>query len=171
MTAEEQLASLMRTHQAGVWRYLRMLGCEPGHADDLTQEVFLYVLQKPFDERSRAETASYLRTAARHLFLNQLRSPGSRMAVGNLDEADAAWAAVTPGEDNDARQEALRRCLEQLPERARRAVQLRYGEDAGSARIARALDTSEDGVKALLARTRIQLRECIERKLAPEARP
>ena len=27
-------------HQAGVWRYLRYVGCEPPEADDLTQDTF-----------------------------------------------------------------------------------------------------------------------------------
>ncbi|MCC6574161.1 MAG: RNA polymerase sigma factor [Planctomycetes bacterium] len=165
MTQQEQLVSLMQAHQAGVWRYLRMLGCQPSQADDLTQEVFISVMQKPFDDHGRASTAAYLRLAAKHAFIDSLRSAGAKLAVGNLDEADAAWAEVTPEEDNDRRQDALRLCLEQLPERARKAVQLRYADDADGARIAAALETSEDGVKALLARTRGQLRECIERKL------
>ncbi len=169
MTRQEQLVSLMTAHQAGVWRYLRMLGAQPAQADDLTQEVFIAALQKPFDDYSFATTAAYLRTAARHAFLNSLRSPGARLAIGNLDEADTAWTEVTPDESDDRRHEALRTCLNQLPERARNAVQLRYGDDAGLARIARALETSEDGAKALLARARSQLRECIERKLSPAA--
>ena len=39
---------LARRHQAGVWRYLRLLGCAPDLADDLVQETFLQVLRRPF---------------------------------------------------------------------------------------------------------------------------
>jgi len=44
-TADRQteMAALVRAHQAGVWRYLRFLGCEPSEADDLVQETFLDV--------------------------------------------------------------------------------------------------------------------------------
>ncbi len=34
-------AGLVRTHQVGVWRYVRFLGAEAAEADDLTQETFL----------------------------------------------------------------------------------------------------------------------------------
>ncbi len=171
MTREEQLVALMRTHQANVWRYLRMLGCEAAQAEDLTQEVFISVLKKPFDDRSRAETAAYLRTVAKHTFLNSIRSQGAKMVVGNLDDADVAWTAVTPEEDHHTRQDALRHCINKLPERAQKAIAYKYGDDFELLKIAEYLDTSEDAVKALLARTRAQLRECIEQKIAGEARP
>jgi len=29
-------AEIIETHQAGVWRYLRFLGCDEAQADDLT---------------------------------------------------------------------------------------------------------------------------------------
>ena len=36
---EMDLASLVREHQADVWRYLRYLGAAADDADDLTQET------------------------------------------------------------------------------------------------------------------------------------
>ena len=39
--AKIDLASLVTLHQAGVWRYLRALGCDASLADDLTQDTFL----------------------------------------------------------------------------------------------------------------------------------
>ncbi|MEE9311331.1 MAG: sigma factor, partial [Planctomycetota bacterium] len=42
------LTTLMQAHQTGVWRFLRALGADTSLADDLTQEVFLSVLRKPF---------------------------------------------------------------------------------------------------------------------------
>lgn len=42
---QADMAGLVRAHQAGVWRYLRFLGCHPDEADDLTQETFLALKQ------------------------------------------------------------------------------------------------------------------------------
>lgn len=67
------LAELVRSHQSGVWRYLRFLGADESLADDLTQETFVSVWKKPFVEHSPAATGSYLRTIARNLFLMSLR--------------------------------------------------------------------------------------------------
>ena len=41
---------LIQTYQAGIWRYLRALGCDSAQAEDITQETFLNVLQKPFQD-------------------------------------------------------------------------------------------------------------------------
>ena len=54
-------AQIVKEHQAGVWRYLRALGCDSQQADDFTQETFLKVLTKPFDDYNPAATAAYLR--------------------------------------------------------------------------------------------------------------
>src|SRR5947209_1257818 len=52
---------LIETYQAGVWRYLRAMGCEASLADDLTQETFLAILQRPFNDINPAATNAYLR--------------------------------------------------------------------------------------------------------------
>jgi RNA polymerase sigma-70 factor (ECF subfamily) len=73
MSAGLDLASLVKNHQAGVWRYLRALGCDPSEADELTQETFVAVLERPFEDYHPAATAAYLRTVARNLFLTARR--------------------------------------------------------------------------------------------------
>src|SRR5687768_1521864 len=72
---------LIETHQAGIWRYLRALGCENALAEDLTQETFLAVLQRPFQELSGAATAAYLRTTAHHLLISYHRRAGRVQAM------------------------------------------------------------------------------------------
>jgi len=86
------LAGLVRGHQAGVWRYLRFLGCEPDEADDLVQETFLAVLRDGFEERSPGQTAAYLRTVARNRLLMARRKDRSRPAAVDLEAAEAVWA-------------------------------------------------------------------------------
>lgn len=52
---ETVFARMVHEHQAGLWRYLRYLGCEPALAEDLVQEVFLAVWQRPFEDRGPAD--------------------------------------------------------------------------------------------------------------------
>ena len=85
------LASLINSHQAGVWRYLRVLGCSAAEADDLTQETFLAVWQRPFQQYSAAATSAYLRTVARNLFLTARRRGSKQVPLGELEELEAAW--------------------------------------------------------------------------------
>jgi hypothetical protein len=120
MTREGALIRLMKDHQADVWRFLRLIGCESALADDLTQETFLYIYRNPIEEISHAATSTYLRKAARNLLLNRRRKEGREQPL-NVEAAEAAWAALTPSGHGDDRLEALQRCLEKLAERARSA--------------------------------------------------
>ena len=63
---------LIQKYQNGIWRYLRVLGCEASLADDITQETFLRVIRKGFEQYNDAATAGYLRKVAYNLFILSL---------------------------------------------------------------------------------------------------
>jgi RNA polymerase sigma-70 factor (ECF subfamily) len=157
------VARLVREHQAGVWRYLRVLGCPAAEAEDLTQETFLAVLTKPFHDYNRQATAAYLRQVARNLFISSRRRA---VAVAELDEAEAAWLRWAIKDDGQELMEALHACLQKLTERARQALDMRFGRQAARAEIAATLGLSEDGAKNLLQRAKQQLRACVEKAVA-----
>lgn len=158
-------ARLIETHQAGVWRYLRAMGCDPTLADDLTQETFLAVLQRPFQELSPAATTSYLRTTARNLLISHHRRAGRVTAVEDVELLDRTWARWV-GEDNgEDLLEALRDCLQRLGNRARLALDLRFRDARSRSEMAGILSLSEDGTKNLLQRAKQKLRDCIHEKL------
>ncbi len=164
---EFDLASLVREHQADVWRYLRYLGAAADDADDLTQETFLAVARTPFELRSRGETAAYLRTAARNQLLMLRRRQGREASTVDLAAAEDVWAAAMQDGKSGELLEALAACYESLAGRVREAVDRFYGQDQSREEIARHLAVTVDGVKSLLRRTRASLRECIERRMNP----
>jgi RNA polymerase sigma-70 factor (ECF subfamily) len=161
-----ELADLVREHQAGVWRYLRFLGCDAPQADDLTQETFLAVVRKPLEVRSRRETAAYLRTVARRQLLMHLRQQKREPVVADLQAADVVWAAAAGDNGLEDYLDALRECLQSaVDDRARTALELQYHHSASRSQIAERLDLAAEGVKTLLRRARASLRACVERKL------
>lgn len=166
MFTETEFVALVNRHQAGFWRYLRLIGCEPALADDLTQDTFLTVLQEPFDDYAPAASAAYLRTIARRKFAQHCER--NRLKFGDLDAADTVWAEVAPDDSGEAQLEALDRCLEKLPPRTRKALELRFAGEASREEIAREIGLSEDGAKNLIQRAKDALRECIERRLGHE---
>jgi RNA polymerase sigma-70 factor (ECF subfamily) len=159
--------SLVRTHQDGLRRYLRYLGCDDATADDLAQEAFVALLRGPFEERSPAATAAWLRKKARFLHLEHIRWRARRREAPLMEVADEVWATWAGDDDGDRYVEAMRRCLDALAPRARRAVDLRYGEGRGRAEIAALLGLAVNGVKTLIQRARASLRECVERRVRP----
>jgi len=157
---------LIETHQAGVWRYLRALGCDAALADDLTQDTFLRVLQQPFQDYSPAATAAYLRRAAYHLFISTQRRAGRVVSLDDLDAIDNSWTRLAGEDSGEELLGALRECLEQLTERARLALEMRFRDERSRAEIAAKLSLSEDGAKNLLQRAKERLRDCLEGKIS-----
>ncbi|MCK6440468.1 MAG: sigma-70 family RNA polymerase sigma factor [Planctomycetes bacterium] len=158
-----RLARIVGEHQAGIWRYLRLLGCTPTEAEDATQETFLALVRGAFEERSFAETHQYLRTVARRIFM---ASRKSRFAdTLPLDAIDEAWATSRDHDGGNERIEALRMCFEQLDAREREALRLQYESEASRAQIGSALDLSDGGVKNMLQRAKEWLKRCVERRL------
>jgi RNA polymerase sigma-70 factor (ECF subfamily) len=143
---------------------LRYLGSSESQADDLAQETFLAVLEKPFEQRCEEATAAYLRTVARNRFLALVRKEKNGPTAADLQFAEEVWSQ-TAGAGTDEYLDSLDDCLSELTERARRAIELRYRDDRSRADIAAALEMTEDGAKTLLRRTRDVLRECVERKV------
>ncbi len=160
------MATLVRAHQAGVWRYLRFLGCDPAEADDLVQETFLTVLREPFELRSPTQTAAYLRMVARNRLLMARRKQRRVPTAIDLEAAEAVWARVAGEDGLNHYLVALNDCLEAaVSPRVRRALELQYRDRASRAEIAAALDMAVEGVKTLLRRARSALRDCVERKV------
>jgi RNA polymerase sigma-70 factor (ECF subfamily) len=156
--------SLVRRHQADLWRYLRFLGCEAAAAEDLCQEAFLAALRHGIEERPAATATAWLRTTARNLFRMQLRRLRRRVDVEQLDGLDAAYDVQAGGDVGASYRAALQQCLASLNARGREVLRLRFGEAMPRPEMARALALTEEGVKTLLRRVKAALRACIEQR-------
>ncbi len=157
-----ELEQLVETHQHGVWRYLRFLGASEAEADDLTQETFLEVWRKPFEQLSRAATAAYLRNVAKNRFLMFIRARGRRPAVIDLEQAEHDFAQFARDDGGDAQVEALNDCMGRLDGRARQAVDLFYRDGHSREEAAKLMGMKDEGMKTLLRRIKEILRECME---------
>jgi RNA polymerase sigma-70 factor (ECF subfamily) len=148
-----------------VQRYLRFLGCASGELGDLVQEVMLAGLARfPGGEAP----VPWLFGTAKNLFRRHLRDRRRRAAIADLEHFDRLWTEQARDGTGDAARDALRRCLEQLPERSRAVLELRYGEELERAAIARRTGLGEEGVKSLLVRTRTVLADCVRRRMDRE---
>jgi RNA polymerase sigma-70 factor (ECF subfamily) len=166
MTAEIVMETVVRRHRAGLWRYLRLLGCDGPTADDLVQETFLALMDASFEERDPRATAAWLRKKARFLFLSGLRRRVRRREARLAEIAEEVWVECAGEDGGDGYLGALRDCLDTLPPRSRRAVELRYGSRTSREEMARSLEMKPNGVKTLLSRIRGILRTCVEERMA-----
>ena len=157
---------LIQAYQAGIWRYLRALGCEASLAEDLTQDTFLAVLQRPFNDVSPAATSAYLRKTALNLLISHERRAGRVRAVEDIEQLDRTWTRWAGDDDGEMVLSHLRDCLDRLTDRARLALEMRFRGDASREEIAAALEITQHGAKNLMQRAKQTLREGIESKLS-----
>jgi len=174
MLSRAELETLVRTHQAEVYRYLRYLGADRETAEDLVQETFLAACRKghPVLHGDLQQRAAWLRGVARNQFLNwcrQRRRTPQFVEPEALDRAERIWKDefLRNGDGFDY-VEALRECLKGIPENARGALDLRYAQGKSREEMAGLLKMTQDGIKSLLRRVRTALGDCIRRRLGLE---
>ncbi len=161
----DDVERFVRRHQADVWRFLRALGCQGADAEDLTQDALLLALERGLtDWTDAAAAAVFLRRAARFLWLRRHRD-ATRRERRVIERAAELWERDCADDNGSAWLDALQRCVEALPERSRRALELRYRDDASRDSIANELGIGAHGARTLLQRLRAALRGCIERRI------
>jgi RNA polymerase sigma-70 factor, ECF subfamily len=174
MTRDE-LETLVRIHQAEIYRYVRYMGAESqGVAEDLVQETFLAAFRSadPPTPRAERQTSAWLRGIARNHFLMHCRRSRTNPVhadSGAMARAEAAWTNefLREGDGFDYI-EALRACLSTLGEKQRKILDLQYRDGKSRSEIAEAASMSEDGIKSMMRRLRSVLGQCIRRKLGLE---
>jgi RNA polymerase sigma factor (sigma-70 family) len=133
-----------------VYRYAAMLcGGDQAAAEDLVQDVYLVALDKARRNTLSIVSVGYLVVAARHRFLDRLRSQ-------QREQRRLQLVASTPAPDPVSL--AMPARLADLPERERTAVILRYVDDLTVAQAAAELGISTRAAESLLARAMHRLR-------------
>lgn len=160
------MTELWYAHQPAISAYLYAAVPNFHDAEDLTQQVAVAVA-RDFDKYD-PETP-FLRWAiviARNRVLNHRRSFAMSKIIFS-DETLEALAAAAPDQQpiTTAYKAALDACLDQVQNKSREALSLRYEEDLRTKEIATRLDMTANAVSVLLHRTRTALAECMKKKL------
>ncbi|MEE9311494.1 MAG: sigma-70 family RNA polymerase sigma factor [Planctomycetota bacterium] len=157
---------MVKTHQAALLRYLRYLGCEENLSQDIAQDTFVATINADFATTNDQATASYLRTTARNFYFMWLRKAKKLVELPDEVLLEATWQEHEQDDEGESYQQALRDCLQTLTERARRALMMRFADNASREQIALATSLEPEGVKTLLRRAKDKLRDCINQKVA-----
>lgn len=161
-------ALLMRHHSQ---LYGFIYACLGNHADveDVLQDVSLIVAQK-FDQlENESGFLAWAREIARREVLDFQKRRARRPApfdpatVQLLADALQRLEARTNWE---SRHEALTECLDELPAKSRKVIQMRYDSQSGKVdTIAEQMGLTLSAAYSVLKRIREGLRGCVERKL------
>jgi RNA polymerase sigma-70 factor (ECF subfamily) len=140
----DQFSTAYHAHQRRVRAAAQRVVVDAGAAEDVTQEVFLKLWQRPelFDSK-RGSLAAFLCVMARSRALDRLRAEGALdRARGRFAEHFTVLEPATAEEPvaalirQDEREE-LRGAMLRLPPAQREALSLSYGREMNSVEIAR----------------------------------
>lgn len=149
--SEVALAEVYRRHGGAVYGLARRVLHNPAEAEDVTQEVFLRLWNRPdrFDA-ARGSLRSFLLAQAHGRAVDAVRSSSSR----RLREARDAVRTAEAGYDLQhevwdlAVADQVTRAMGNLPEEERRAIELAYFDGHTYREVAQLLDQPEGTVKS-----------------------
>lgn len=167
----EEFIRLFAANQRRIYGFVAAMVPNADDADDVFQNVSAGLWQK-FDRfEPGTNFAAWGLQFARYAVLKYFETQRRRKRLVFADEvlelvADEATAA---NKELDRRHEALRSCIERLPDRSRELVRVRYEAGVGTCKeVACRVDRSVEAVYKALSRIHQRLLECVERVLAGE---
>lgn len=170
---------LMLRYQGRILSLLRHLIGDRDLAEDLTQEVFLRVFRARKTYRPEAKFSTWLFTIANNVAFNALRTRHRRPEVqlgfarndasasdpllAAEDSIPASSATIpTRRMDKLEMKQMVRLAVAALGDRQRMAVLLHKFEGLSYVEIAAIMDMTPQGVKSLLCRARLNLRDSLQ---------
>ena len=138
-------------------------------AEDVFQEVLLRALRMRESFSDAGGLLAWARVSVRNLGIDHVRRAGRLGEILSELALDALDARLEETADSQRqRAEAMRWCMEKLPEESRTLLRMRYDEGRKGAELAQLLRRSEAAIYKVLSRLHQALRKCIDERLAKE---
>jgi RNA polymerase sigma-70 factor (ECF subfamily) len=165
----EELVQLIARFQRPLSVYLRTLIPQRADAEDVLQEVNLFIWRHAHEYRPGTDFGSWAYKIAYYTVLTyRKRMARQKLRFGDdLFEQLAAGAAAAT-EHADRRLDVLEGCLQKLPERDRELVCLRYESNCSTQAVADRVGRSVKSVYHALARIHTSLLDCVRQSLRAE---
>jgi len=150
--------------------FIRAILRNPSDAEDLFQETCRIILEKSATTEV-IDFRAWAKEIARRQVLQHYRSLRNRRtcAVPSQEMAELVtdiYLKHSPSDQALAEESAaLRACLDEMPERQKDLIRLRFLAGRGYESIARAVRSSEGAIRRMVSRTRLLLMECVRQRL------
>lgn len=166
MPAHSEFLKHFLAHQGDLRAFIGALIRDAAARDDIFQNVAL-TLWESFDRYDPSRSfGAWARGIAAKKVLHEHRSNARFPLVFPPEAVQTLLDAYERTETPEApRRAALRDCLDQLPERTREILTLRYDQELSGDTIAARLGSTVDAIHQTLSRTRTSLADCIRRRL------
>ncbi len=138
-------------------------------AEDVFQEVLVRALRMRESFPDEAGLLAWARVSARNLAIDQVRRRDRLDRILSAAALDAVDAQFEKSADTvSSRIEAMRHCVERLPEESQLMLRLRYDAGHKGDELARLLHRSEAAIYKAMSRLHQALKKCIDDRLAAQ---
>ena len=167
MDRQEEYLKLLFACELEIRAFIGSVVRKPHDGDDIFQEVAL-TLWKEFSRYDRSKPFGAWARGIAAVKLMQRWDQTKRLPVVLSPEAiEAVSRAFDRAEAPLSKEaEALEQCLDQLPEKSRHLLALRYERSLAIEQIAQELQATLDAVYQSLSRLRTRLQDCVNRRLS-----
>lgn len=162
------LDEIIEAHEGFVRALALRLAPAPGLAEDIAQQVFLEFIAKASQWDLTRDIKPLLAGMTRNVARRAWREKSHNLPEVVRELADHIRDLAENREVSwfdEVEKKALRRCLEELPDKSRRLIDFHYDLGITSVEIARKMEMNADAVRRALFRLREQLRKCVRRLL------
>jgi RNA polymerase sigma-70 factor (ECF subfamily) len=156
-------------HQDEVWRIAARLLADRDATQDVVQQVFVEAYFHLDQYRPGTDFGAWLRTVARNCVRKEARK--AVRVNRRLEAYRRLLLERLRGDPHSEQQEqafldALQECRERLPGHAARVLDLRYSRSLSFGAIAAEVGGTAASIQRMISRIRLQLRDCIQTKVA-----
>jgi len=160
---------LVRENEAMLMTYLRAAVCNQSVVEDLFQETMLVAWRKLNEYDRSSPFGPWVRGIAAKLIMAHFRKAKHDIMVTGCDTLEYLSQQIEhiheiPGDTWDQKIDALRHCIDALPDHYQHAIQLRYFEHQPASKISEITKVPLEAVRKRLQRARAQLLDCLRRK-------
>jgi RNA polymerase sigma-70 factor (ECF subfamily) len=166
----QALAEIYDSYAESIYRYLFRYVGDAGHAEDLTSEVFLKLLQVLNTPRApRDNLPGWLYRVAHNQAMDWFRQQGKQATtplgsdVDLYPDPEAGGDTPLAAVEMRQSQEQLREAIRQLTTDQQRVILLRFGEGLKCAQVAELMGRSQGAIKTLQYRAVKHLRKLMSR--------
>jgi RNA polymerase sigma-70 factor (ECF subfamily) len=161
-------AELVRRYRPDVRKIALLMLADGLVTENVVQQTFINAYERLRDFRRGEDFAPWVKAIARNLVRDELKKSSrerGRMALYR-DYLIAKLSTVDQGERREqVLVEALGHCRAKLPPVAAQAIQLRYDGELSFDEVASLIGRSAEATRQIVARARIALKVCIERRM------
>lgn len=160
--------SLVLSGQKNIYVYILSLVMSPSDSDDILQDTLSIMWEKFNEFEPGTNFVAWGKQIARYRTMEYFRKNKSSRLCYEPDVMNIIESKVGGQDDLTEHKDALKKCLEKLPEKSLSLIKMRHGQDMSYSQIALKYGISKQSLYRSISRIHATLLKCIKTSLAIE---